>query len=286
MRKNIGPIMLVAGTAIGSGMLALPLVLAQLGLITSVVFMLFMAIFTYYSAIINIELHLQLDKPAYSFGKLAEHYAGPKAAFIGHASFTLLSYSLMAVFIYGGSSVIENLLFDQDISFEFSIIATIYALGAIFILSLPIRAVDYVNRILFFALLAVILAFILGMYVTIDYQAIPTEHADLMKAWSLAIPVVFTSFGYQGSIPAIINYCRRDSKDLKDIFFWGSLLPAIIYIIWTSSVLLVIYQNNHAFYQLIISGDIEVGLMIKELVRISGHYYIETITWWIAIIAI
>ena len=58
-KQTIGGILLVAGTCIGSGMIALPIVLAQIGIIYSVLQMVIVSLFMYYTSLISLELNLQ-----------------------------------------------------------------------------------------------------------------------------------------------------------------------------------------------------------------------------------
>src|ERR1700722_3551919 len=128
MQKNIGSILLVAGTCIGSGMIALPMVLAKLGLICSILLMLLIWFIMYYTSLINLELNLQAGR-GLSLGALGRLFSGRTAELIGIISLKLLSYSLLAVFLYGGSSILQKLWASKMVA-EYSInnIATCYAL--------------------------------------------------------------------------------------------------------------------------------------------------------------
>ena len=99
MQKLIGSILLISGTCIGSGMIALPMVLAKLGIISSII----------YTSVINLELNLQAGK-GLTLGMLGKYFSGHTAQIIGTVSLKLLSYALLAVFIYGGSSILQKLL--------------------------------------------------------------------------------------------------------------------------------------------------------------------------------
>ncbi len=46
---------------------------------------------------------------------------------------------------------------------------------------------------------------------------------------------------------------------LKTAFLFGSLIPAIVCIIWTCSILIVVHHNNPTFYQQMITSNVEVG---------------------------
>ncbi|MFV9936287.1 MAG: aromatic amino acid transport family protein [Rickettsia endosymbiont of Haemaphysalis japonica] len=62
MQKLIGAILLIAGTCIGHGMIALPMVLAKLGIIPSIILMFIIWFIMYYTSLINLELNLQAGK--------------------------------------------------------------------------------------------------------------------------------------------------------------------------------------------------------------------------------
>src|SRR5690349_16362740 len=106
MHKKIGAILLIAGTCIGSGMIALPIVLAKLGLVPSILLMLAIWFIMYYTSLINLELNLQANG-GMTLGELGRRFSGRTAQLIGTLSLKLLSYSLLAVYIYGGSSILK-----------------------------------------------------------------------------------------------------------------------------------------------------------------------------------
>ncbi len=84
----------------------------------------------------------------------------------------------------------------------------------------------------------------------------------------------------------LTNYCNKDAKILKRVFLFGSIIPAIIYIIWTSSVSAVVYDSNPEFYNKMVEGRVEVGALIEELSSIAQSQYIQLLVWWISILAI
>jgi tyrosine-specific transport protein len=287
--NKIGAIMLVAGTAIGSGMLALPITLAKLGIIPAILLMIFTSLITYYSALINLELHLQSDsEQIFSLGKLARHFSGPKAEMVGSISITLLSISLLAAFIYAGSSVTGKLIYYwTDEAYTSGSVIFFYSFYTIIILMLPIIFVDYINRLMFLGLIWVTFSIISKLGISIDWNMVPKSSvsADILL-WSSALPVVFTSFGFQGSIPSIVDYCGKNKKNLKTIFFWGSLLPVIVYLSWTIVVLLVIYQKNPEFYTKMTLNHVEVSDLIQQLSLVSDLASVKLISWWISFFAI
>lgn len=288
MYKQMGAILLVAGTCIGSGMIALPLVLAKLGLIPSIVLMISIWVLMYFTSLINLELNLQAGH-GLSLGKLGRLFSGKVAEWVGTISLKILSYSLLAVFIYGGSSILQELIVSKSATeFSFAFLATSFAFISMLLLLLPIKWIDYFNRFLFIGLLVVVAVLVIGLNLTINWSELPLiskQYADL-SIWAALIPVVFTSFGFQVIFHTLANYCKMDPKMLKRAFFWGSLIPALVYIIWTCSILSVVHQANPQFYEKMASGKAEIGELIQVLSGIARWQSVQLLVWAVSLLAI
>jgi len=59
-----------------------------------------------------------------------------------------------------------------------------------------------------------------------------------------AIPVIFTSFGFHGSIPAIVNYLDGHTPSLRKAILIGSAIPLVIYVFWQVVTLGVVNQST------------------------------------------
>lgn len=288
MHKQTGAILLVAGTCIGSGMIALPMVLAKIGIIPTLFLMLIVWFFMYYTSLINLELNLQTNQ-GMALGSLGRHYSGKGAEWIGNLCLKLLSFSLIAVYIYGGSSILKQLILSKfGIEYPFESIAACYAVCVMMILLFPVRMIDYFNRLLFIGLISVVSILITGLTMTINWNHLPlfSAQAGDPTAWMALIPVVFTSFGFQVIFHTLTNYCHGKALPLKRAFFWGSLIPAIVYILWTCCTLSIISQDNPQFYLQMAAGKAEVGELIQELSGIAKWEAVEQLVWWISLLAI
>lgn len=285
--KQMGAIALVAGTCIGSGMIALPLVLAKFGMVPSIVLMLITWFFMYYTSLVNLELNLQAEE-GLSLGLLGKRFSGPFAGLLGTCSLKLLSFSLMAVFISGGSSIANEFLASKiEISIEKLIFC--YSLVVALLLLLPIKVIDYFNRILFVTLIGIIVFLLIALMTSIEWKGLPLfiQISSLnLNDWAYAIPVVFTSFGFQVIFHTMTNYCQKSPKVLKKAFFWGSLIPALVYIAWTCSILSVVYKEDPQFYATMSKGEAQVGELIATLGRVAKWEGMQSLIWVIASLAI
>ena len=286
MRKTVGSICLIAGTAIGAGMVALPMTMAKLGLFQSFALMLVIWFAMYYSALINIELNLRADE-GLSLGRLGKLFSGIGSYLVGDISLMLLCYSLLSAYIYGCSSTIVALLATFSIQSDHITVTMVYSAIVLLILSFSIHKVDSFNQALFLIMLIVIGLFIAALICGVDLGMLPMIAPINIASWNIAIPVLFTSFGFQVIFHTLTTYCNKDAKKLRIVFFWGSLIPAIVYTIWITCTLGVLYKANHDFFNCLISGQgVEVGDFIDALGEAAGVGVMKALAWIISILAI
>ncbi len=281
----MGSILLVAGTCIGSGMIALPMVLAKLGLVCSILLMLLIWWVMYHTSLVNLELNLQADE-GLALGALGKRFSGPIAAAIGSCSLKLLSYSLLAVFFYAGASLVQTLC--KDAEFEQVSLLCFSALLTWALLLLPVKLIDHINRYLFIGLVITLLLLISGLVAKMEWSDLPlfAQSSHELSVWQAVIPVVFTSFGFQVIFHTLTNYCNREGKILKRAFLWGSFIPAIVYITWSCSILSVVHHQNPLFYQKMVKGEAEIGDLVDTLTTIVQGRSVQLLIWWISLLAI
>ena len=108
MNKQLTAILLISGTCIGAGMIALPISLAKIGIIPSIIIILLTWVFVYYCSLIYVELssHSKNDNSK----SLPLEFSGKKAKLIEDINIKLLSYSALSAYFYGCSSIFQKLI--------------------------------------------------------------------------------------------------------------------------------------------------------------------------------
>lgn len=271
---------------LGGGMLALPLVLARLGLATSLVIMLLTWLLTYYSSLISVELNLNSDH-GLSLGLMGKNFSGKVAGFIGEVSVKLLSYALLSAFIYGASSIVQKLI-EKYLGYIVPIfgVETFWLVLTVGILLFPVRVISRINNLAFLCFLAIFSILIVAMIGIVDCTQIPWFAEVHIKNVAEVITVVFTSFGYQVIFHTLRDYCGKDANILRKAFLWGSFIPTAVYMLWTGGVLGVVFKNNPGFFKQITGGGVNVGALIGELAMVSGFPGFQIFAWSMAILAI
>ncbi|EMB49246.1 tyrosine-specific transport protein [Vibrio mimicus] len=240
--KLLGSTLIIAGTTIGAGMLALPLASAGIGFSTSLIIMLGLWMLMAFTALLMVEIHQYAEKEA-TLHTLAKQILGDKGKWVASFAMLFLFYSLCAAYIAGGGAQFTQRISDfTGVAVESSSGTLLFTLIVALVVTIGTGTVDRVNRVLFagkmIAMVAVL--FFLAPNVSHSYLlSMPIEQGLVVAA----IPVIFTSFGFHGSIPAIVNYLDGDTPALRKAILIGSAIPLVIYIFWQLVTLGVVSQS-------------------------------------------
>lgn len=241
--RTVGSIFIVAGTTIGAGMLAMPLAAAGVGFGTIFVMLLALWALMSYTALLLVEVY-QYNKFNTGLGSIAKRYLGVGGKALTGFSMLFLMYALTTAYISGAGELLSASLsswLDKPISISAGIIIfTVIAGGVVCI---GTHSVDLINRLLFTAkivFLVVVLGVMMPHVDKINLMSMPVEQGLILSA----IPVIFTSFGFHGSIPSIVTYMGGDTNKLRKIFIIGSAIPLSAYILWQLVTLGAISSNT------------------------------------------
>jgi tyrosine-specific transport protein len=233
--RFIGALLLVAGTTIGAGMLALPVITGLAGFIPSLLLMVILWFFMLLTAFYLLEVNLRM-KGETNFISMIHKTLGRPGEVVGWVSYLLLLYSLVAAYMVGCSQILAD-FFHGIFHFAPWIWPLLIFLVFGGFVYFGTRMVDLLNRFLMIGLIAGYLALIGIGFFHIDLDLLMHHNWRYLTA---ATPVVVTSFGYHIIIPTLTNYLEQDAKLLKRAIFMGSLIPLVVYILWQALAMGVI----------------------------------------------
>ena len=262
MNKTVGSTLLVAGTMIGAGMLAMPLTSAGIGFGFTLVLLLGLWALLTFSALLFVELYQTAESDA-GIGTLAEQYFGKAGRIVATAVLIIFLYALIAAYISGGGSLLKDLL-PESFGDKVSILLFTVIFGSFIVIGT--HSVDKINRVLFFVMLAafaVVLSLMLPEIKFDNLMATPIDNALIISA----SPVFFTAFGFHGSIPSLNKYLDGNVKALRISILAGSAITLCAYILWQMSTHGLLTQNE--FLQ-ILKEDATLNGLVKATLAITG----------------
>ncbi|MDF1757349.1 MAG: aromatic amino acid transport family protein [Legionellaceae bacterium] len=226
--KLIGGILLIVGTSIGGGMLALPVSMAAVGVTNSIIFLFLCWLIMTSGALLVLEVNLSFP-PGSNIITMAKSTLGLPGQMIAWTTSLVLLYTLLSAYISGGSDILNSLL--QQIHINLPSWATSILFTGIFgaVIYNGINTVDYVNRGLMFGKLGIylLLVLIISPHIearNLDKGSLPAITGSLM--------ILITSFGFASIVPTLREYFADDIQMLRRVIIYGSLIPLICYIVW------------------------------------------------------
>lgn len=271
MKKLLNAIFLISGTAIGAGLIALPLTSVNLGTNILVVIIFFMVFVAYKTSMMTIDLNAANGKSA-SIVDLSRSMSGEKAFIISMISFYTLSFSLLSVYFSGIANTLSSFF---DFNDNFIIITCGFLL--FFILNLKYSAFSKLNSILVVSLLVIISSAIIQIHTkeTSIVTSVYVPQSISASEITAFLPIIFTSFGVQNICPHIFESLNKDRGKIKIAFLIGILIPAIVYIIWNACVFENILARDMHFFQKLQNHQVSVGELIQFLCKSSENMYME-----------
>ncbi|MBP6115811.1 MAG: amino acid permease [Neisseriaceae bacterium] len=232
--KVFGSTLIIAGTTIGAGMLALPLASAGIGFWPASLIMCGIWLLMTYTAMLMLEVHQHAPVNA-TLHTLAHQFLGKKGRYLATFAVLFLFYALCAAYIAGGGSQ-----FNDKINAWFNVQqhtwgTVFFTVAVALVVSIGTHSVDMVNRLLFtlkIIALVIMLSLLMPHVKAENLMAMPMQQGLLISS----LPVIFTSFGFHGSIPSVVQYVGKDIKALRKIMIFGSALPLMVYLLWQVAI--------------------------------------------------
>lgn len=238
--RFIGGVLLIAGTTIGAGMLALPVITSFGGFFPSLIIFALCYVMMLCSAFFFLDVNLSMPGET-NLITMAERTLGKAGKAVSWILYLLLLYSLLAAYIAASAPLFQAGVLALCSS-NISTFLARFCLPVVFgsFLYLGTRGVDYINRLLMLGLgLSYV---ILVAFVPSHIQPSFLLHIDF-SASLISIPVVLTAFGYHIIIPSLTTYLHHDRRLLRKAILWGSLLPVVVYLFWQLIVIGAVPQS-------------------------------------------
>jgi len=226
--RIIGGILLIVGTSLGGGMLALPMATAAGGYWHAL--FLFVAVWavTLIAAFYILEACMYLPEGSH-FVSAARHTWGEKTALLVGGLLWFFLYVLLSGYTAGGSGLVQVLVEHYHGAWPQWAYTLCFSLVFGVILYRGVSTVDWVNRGLMglklLAYIVLVISMVPSTHLLVDPH-VPISHL------SGAILVVVTAFGFGGSVPTVRNYCQSRVPALVKTLVIGSFIPLVCYLLW------------------------------------------------------
>jgi tyrosine-specific transport protein len=226
--------LLIAGTTIGAGMLALPIVTAVSGFMPSIIVFAICYLFMMATGLLLVEA-LSWYKGEFNLVSLATTLLGPFGKWLAWLLYLFLFYTLTVAYTAGGADILQGVFGLPKFLSEI-----IFVSSLAYVVMKGTKTVHSVNHYFMMGMILAYAGLMLSGWDALNFEYLKrAEYGSVL----LGLPVVFTSFSYQGTIPSVKTYLNNDVKALKKAIIIGITIPFVIYVIWQSFIMGLVPYN-------------------------------------------
>lgn len=262
-----GGTLLISGTMVGVGMLALPIATGEGGLLPAILIYLLCWFFMLCTGLLLLEVCSWMPKDS-NLITMSQRLLGPIGKNVCWVVYLFLFFTVMIAHVVGGGAIVNEI---SQNAIPHWISTILYVLIFSPIVYLGTRWVDRLNITLMVGVITSYLLFIFVAFKHVDFSLY--TRMDWPKAW-VALPILFTAFTYQVIIPTLMTYMDRNVKKVRLSIILGTTIPLVIYLIWECLILGIIpADGEHGLSQAMKQGQNAV-MPLKE---ITGVHIVYTI---------
>ncbi|CUI16185.1 tyrosine-specific transport protein [Candidatus Protochlamydia naegleriophila] len=263
----LGGSLLVAGTSIGGGMLALPVLTSLAGFMPSLVIYLLCWLFMASTGLLFLEIS-QWIKGESNIITMAETTLGKTGRYFAWAVYLFLFYCLTVAYMVGcGNIVVE--LFQHRIPDWLGPILFVIVFAPLILI--PTAWAGRLNVWLVAGLALSYLGFVLLGFRYVDLDLLRNYN------WSyslMVLPIAFTSFAYQGIIPTLASYMHHDAPSIRKAILIGSFIPLIAYVIWEGLILGIVPTEGAGGLAEALKNGNNAVYPLKNFIQSPAVYYV------------
>lgn len=259
--KMLGGILLIVGTAIGAGMLALPVAAAAVGFWNATILLFISWFVMTASSFLVLEVNLWLPRDS-NIVAMARSTLGRTGEIIAWLFYLLLFYSLVSAYIAGGSDFMQGIAESMHLQLPSWSMTLLFTAVLSAIVYQGIRAVDYVNRGLMLTKLGIFLVVAVLVLLFISW---PNLNSRGSFYTTTTFTVMLTSFGFSNLIPSLRSYFNDDVAKLRKVILIGSLIPLGCYILWDMAIMGVIARDGQQGLLAILNSGHSTSDMLEAL---------------------
>ncbi len=272
LSRELGALLLILGTSIGGGMLALPAVTAHLNYLSVMLYLVLAWGLMTLGALALVMVQLQ-DKAEAGVITLARKTLGPVISTLTLITSFFLLYSLLCAYTAATGDVFHAILNRLHLFLPQRLTLFLAALLLGSVVYRGIAAADYLNRIFMFMKIIACFLLIASLIPSTEFQHLALgQHQYSLNGFLIMI----TSFGYGLILPSIGRYLNFDKKRLLRIVFLGGLIPLVLYLIWIAVVHAVL---THEQLSLLASSGNTTSILLQQLESITGKPILQSFAW-------
>ncbi len=265
-----GAIFLVAGTCIGGGMLALPLMTGLAGFIPSSVMLIVCWVFMTSTGLLFLEANIWLGSGKHII-TMAQELLGSAGKWVTLVLYLYICYASLVAYVSVGSDLLLEVSFTGAITLNKTGACILFGLFFGVFIYLGTNTVGRINSLL----IAGMVISYFGI-VMLGTKEVSTHNLTLSRWGSsiLAIPILLTSFSFQTMMPSLTPYLKGNVKYLRWAIILGTAIPLVAYLIWDWLILGIVPLEGEHGLRSAMQAALPVTRPLQYVVNNPWVYYL------------
>lgn len=278
----LGGTMIIAGTAIGAGMLGLPTISAGMWFSWSM-----LALFGTWAlmllssqALLETNLHYE---PGASFNTLVKDTLGRNWNMVNGLSVAFVLYILIYAYVSGGGSIVRHMC---DAVFGFEPEKTVAGIAFSLLLTACVWWSTWiVDRISVIMMIGMVVSFFLSMtgmlsHIKIGFLTDAGGSGGEAVFALVALSTYLTSFCFHASVPSMVKYFGKDPRSITKCLVYGTVIALACYLVWILAADGSIPRDG---FKSVIAAGGNVGDLLKAAGTDSGGFIRRTLEGFAAL---
>lgn len=226
---------MLIGTTIGAGMFGIPYVIVKVGLGLGFSYLFSLTVLTLFLNLAYAKVILKIGTEHQLPGYVAAFF-GKKGKILGMLTLLVGQYGALLAYIIGVGSFL-TVIFDQPS--QNILFSTLFFLSAALIVYFGIRLVSELEGVISFLMISLILFLALAALPFLQSHNFSFVYPGKLIDWQLLflpLGVIFAALAGYAVIPEMVEVLGREKKKLARAVILGTLIPAIVYLIFALSV--------------------------------------------------
>lgn len=235
----LGAVILVAGTTVGAGILALPAVTQPVGFVPSSAALVWAWIYMATTGLLIAEVALgdmaSSGKVATSLQSMASKTIGEAGAALSSLSFIIVHFGLLVAYLSRGGELLAAILPAGLASGVPPPVLFAAAFGGLIFVSKGTDALERANN-----LFAVVVLLSFTLLVGLALPAADPHRLESVADWSKTgtiIPTLLLSLVYHNVVPTVCAQLEGDRQKVTTAIVLGSFLPLLMFLVWNGVIL-------------------------------------------------
>lgn len=271
--------MIVAGTAVGAGLFAMPMVTAGVWFSGSALLLVYTWMCMLCASLMILEANLNYPIGT-SFNTLVHDLLGKHWHRLNNLSLLFVLYILTYAYLSAGGDIVNHTL--QTVlgtTVQQPLASLPFSLLLATVVWHSTRAVDRVSILIVGAMIITFLLAIselLGSAQLITLLNSRDPKASYLPYSLTALPYLLTAFGFHGNVPSLVKYYSKNVPSIVRSLLLGSLIALAIYLLWQ----LAIFGNleRATFSSVAVDGSNVDSLLKRLALRIPNYSLRQTLT--------